>query len=489
MDNSANSVLPPVQVSLGLAPIHYNQETLATQANPAQPTPTKPATLKVKGGPGRPLTLDRKRPYPCELCPSKFGSKMELEEHQNSHTGEKPFECDVCKARFNRRSTLWNHKRIHSDTKPFECPVCGMTFKWKNSLKCHKEMHLRKNEAVSVELDSATAAITYAGSHRKNSANAAANAAAAAAAATSPPKAAKRTKRKAPAPLPPPPPTMVPQPQPQPPPLTLTTLPLPNHHPPPPQPTIKTEPGLVAYVKAEPVGGYTLAPPAPPSRAQDLVGQSHSSILASGGQQSHLSSLLNGGGGGSLASSAHSNSSASSSGGYSPPSDPAPPVSSAPAYEAAHPPTAYFPHYPPPQPATSVPHYETSPHSGALPQAAPPTATSFYQPSATLAQPRSADFAFAVTAPPLQPPANSHHQVGLQPAPISLPLPVDYAYASFEDAATHGPGYTLVPSSFAQTTPSHAPPPPNDAAAPTTPSNVAPSGTSYIVKVLPYNEW
>lgn len=44
---------------------------------------------------GRILTADRKRPYPCNLCPSRFGSKMELEEHQNSHTGMKPFECDV----------------------------------------------------------------------------------------------------------------------------------------------------------------------------------------------------------------------------------------------------------------------------------------------------------------------------------------------------------------------------------------------------------
>lgn len=30
---------------------------------------------------------DRKRPYPCITCSSRFGSKMELEEHQNSHTG------------------------------------------------------------------------------------------------------------------------------------------------------------------------------------------------------------------------------------------------------------------------------------------------------------------------------------------------------------------------------------------------------------------
>ncbi|GMT33603.1 hypothetical protein PFISCL1PPCAC_24900, partial [Pristionchus fissidentatus] len=112
-------------------------------------------------------TKDRKRPYPCNICPSRFGSKMELEEHQNSHTGQKPFECDVCKARFNRRSTLWNHKRIHSDAKPFVCSVCQMTFKWKNSLKCHKEMHLRKNESSTV-LDNDLRQLTYATAAKRN---------------------------------------------------------------------------------------------------------------------------------------------------------------------------------------------------------------------------------------------------------------------------------------------------------------------------------
>uniref|UniRef100_A0AC34GPY7 C2H2-type domain-containing protein n=1 Tax=Panagrolaimus sp. ES5 TaxID=591445 RepID=A0AC34GPY7_9BILA len=107
--------------------------------------------------------LDRKRPYPCKVCPSKFGSKMELEEHQNSHTGQKPFECEVCKSRFNRRSTLWNHKRIHSDAKPFVCTICHMQFKWKNSLKCHKEMHIRKNETPSIgDIDADIRQLTYA---------------------------------------------------------------------------------------------------------------------------------------------------------------------------------------------------------------------------------------------------------------------------------------------------------------------------------------
>uniref|UniRef100_A0A183BV62 C2H2-type domain-containing protein n=1 Tax=Globodera pallida TaxID=36090 RepID=A0A183BV62_GLOPA len=111
---------------------------------------------------------DRKRPYPCATCDSRFGSKMELEEHQNSHTGMKPFQCDVCQSRFNRRSTLWNHKRIHSDAKPFKCTVCQMQFKWKNSLKCHKEMHLRKNELTQGSMpDADSQLLTYATAAKK----------------------------------------------------------------------------------------------------------------------------------------------------------------------------------------------------------------------------------------------------------------------------------------------------------------------------------
>ncbi|CEF69667.1 Zinc finger, C2H2 domain and Zinc finger C2H2-type/integrase DNA-binding domain and Zinc finger, C2H2-like domain-containing protein [Strongyloides ratti] len=120
----------------------------------------------LKNGITKINSIDRKRPYPCNLCVSKFGSKMELEEHQNSHTGEKPFQCDICKSRFNRRSTLWNHKRIHSDNKPFVCTVCNMRFKWKNSLKCHKEMHMRKNEST-VNMDDLKN-VTYATAAKKN---------------------------------------------------------------------------------------------------------------------------------------------------------------------------------------------------------------------------------------------------------------------------------------------------------------------------------
>uniref|UniRef100_A0A1I7RK91 Zinc finger protein n=1 Tax=Bursaphelenchus xylophilus TaxID=6326 RepID=A0A1I7RK91_BURXY len=144
-----------------LAPLPQCTLPSPSLSNHIPPT-SSPNSLDGKGS----KSHDRKRPYPCSMCSSRFGSKMELEEHQNSHTGQKPFECDVCQSRFNRRSTLWNHKRIHSDAKPFSCTVCHMTFKWKNSLKCHKEMHLRKNE-TSAAMDHDIKMLTYATAAKK----------------------------------------------------------------------------------------------------------------------------------------------------------------------------------------------------------------------------------------------------------------------------------------------------------------------------------
>ncbi|KHN86333.1 PR domain zinc finger protein 5 [Toxocara canis] len=80
----------------------HNPYLVKTEQPPSAPStpPNEDITHTVTqqrrpaNGPGRPLTADRKRPYNCNMCSSRFGSKMELEEHQNSHTGQKPFECN-----------------------------------------------------------------------------------------------------------------------------------------------------------------------------------------------------------------------------------------------------------------------------------------------------------------------------------------------------------------------------------------------------------
>uniref|UniRef100_A0A915LDF7 C2H2-type domain-containing protein n=1 Tax=Romanomermis culicivorax TaxID=13658 RepID=A0A915LDF7_ROMCU len=99
------------------------------------------------------IARKRCKPFRCLRCAFSFGSRLELEEHINSHTGSKPFACNVCRKGFNRRSSLWNHNRIHMDFKPFICPLCNATFKWKNSLKCHRTTHIRHDPAMGKKFD------------------------------------------------------------------------------------------------------------------------------------------------------------------------------------------------------------------------------------------------------------------------------------------------------------------------------------------------
>ena len=50
------------------------------------------------------------RPYPCELCKSKFSDSNQLKSHMLIHKGEKPFKCIWCQRRFRRRQQLLHHK-------------------------------------------------------------------------------------------------------------------------------------------------------------------------------------------------------------------------------------------------------------------------------------------------------------------------------------------------------------------------------------------
>lgn len=58
-------------------------------------------------GPGQkelsPVHGQRTKAFGCDMCEASFGSRMELEEHLNSHSGDRPFECPECNAKFNRR--------------------------------------------------------------------------------------------------------------------------------------------------------------------------------------------------------------------------------------------------------------------------------------------------------------------------------------------------------------------------------------------------
>lgn len=60
---------------------------------------------------GRPLVR-----FFCPVCPKGFRSKLDMERHLRTHTGEKPFKCPYCPHRSATKGNLKAHMRhIHMD--------------------------------------------------------------------------------------------------------------------------------------------------------------------------------------------------------------------------------------------------------------------------------------------------------------------------------------------------------------------------------------
>ncbi|XP_037792378.1 zinc finger protein 219-like [Penaeus monodon] len=57
----------------------------------------------------------------CPVCPKGFRSKLDVERHLRTHTGEKPFQCPYCPHRSATKGNLKAHMRhIHMDVRlPF----------------------------------------------------------------------------------------------------------------------------------------------------------------------------------------------------------------------------------------------------------------------------------------------------------------------------------------------------------------------------------
>ena len=56
------------------------------------------------------------RKWGCKTCGLKFGSKQNLQEHENIHEKKKPCICKTCGQSFNEYSQLASHKSVHKRT-------------------------------------------------------------------------------------------------------------------------------------------------------------------------------------------------------------------------------------------------------------------------------------------------------------------------------------------------------------------------------------
>ena len=67
------------------------------------------------------------------------------------HEKKKPFQCDICGTKFSQKSRLDSHlKIIHEGKKTFKCDICDANFAWDTQLSRHiSKIHAnqtKKNE-------------------------------------------------------------------------------------------------------------------------------------------------------------------------------------------------------------------------------------------------------------------------------------------------------------------------------------------------------
>ena len=58
-------------------------------------------------------TPNDKKKHICAICGKGFARKVDLQDHQNVHTGAKPHKCKYCSACFASKGTRRTHEKSH----------------------------------------------------------------------------------------------------------------------------------------------------------------------------------------------------------------------------------------------------------------------------------------------------------------------------------------------------------------------------------------
>ena len=94
------------------------------------------------------------KPFACHLCEKKYVTSALLDEHINTHTGERPFKCKVCDFASASRQMLSYHTSTHKSIKDISCQICGKKFYSRGRLRAHLIIH-NKDKVVACKLCSA----------------------------------------------------------------------------------------------------------------------------------------------------------------------------------------------------------------------------------------------------------------------------------------------------------------------------------------------
>ena len=79
--------------------------------------------------------------FACPTCGKNYITKVSLDYHVLSHTGQRPFKCQKCEYDSRDRATLKRHQLIHTKEKKFKCKICEKFFGFKHSLEDHLTTH------------------------------------------------------------------------------------------------------------------------------------------------------------------------------------------------------------------------------------------------------------------------------------------------------------------------------------------------------------
>ncbi|XP_026675847.1 zinc finger protein 226-like [Diaphorina citri] len=87
--------------------------------------------------------------YACDVCGKQFTSTNRVSQHKaHSHFGiiktiQRKFECDFCKKKFYRNFDLQEHINTHTGNKPYQCQICNKSFGTRRNYRLHLKRHKR----------------------------------------------------------------------------------------------------------------------------------------------------------------------------------------------------------------------------------------------------------------------------------------------------------------------------------------------------------
>ena len=90
---------------------------------------------------------DQKKAFTCSYCGRNFRKAVQVQQHENTHTGNRPYKCKYCDKTFSWMSERNKHEAsVHSSNRPFTCTECPRGFKLKSQLHSHMVTHTKDSK-------------------------------------------------------------------------------------------------------------------------------------------------------------------------------------------------------------------------------------------------------------------------------------------------------------------------------------------------------